>query len=69
MRLDPFYPIVDSAALVARLVPLGVRLVQLRIKGAERDVDDWANVLFDRQSWPRGVSSTTRPHSSGASTG
>ncbi|MET0596416.1 MAG: thiamine phosphate synthase [Mesorhizobium sp.] len=34
MRLDPFYPIVDSAALVARLVPLGVRLVQLRIKGA-----------------------------------
>ncbi len=37
MRLDPFYPIVDSAALVARLVPLGVRLVQLRIKGVAED--------------------------------
>lgn len=35
MKLDPFYPIVDSAALVARLVPLGVRLIQLRIKTAD----------------------------------
>jgi len=32
MRLDPFYLIVDSAAWIERLVPLGVRLVQLRIK-------------------------------------
>jgi thiamine-phosphate pyrophosphorylase len=32
MRLDPFYLIVDSAAWIARLVPLGVSLVQLRIK-------------------------------------
>lgn len=32
MRLDPFYLIVDSAAWIARLVPLGVKLVQLRIK-------------------------------------
>jgi len=30
--LDPFYPIVDSAAWVARLVGAGARLVQLRIK-------------------------------------
>lgn len=30
--LDPFYLIVDSVAWVRRLVPLGVRLVQLRIK-------------------------------------
>ena len=30
--LDPFYPIVDSAAWVARLVGVGARLVQLRIK-------------------------------------
>jgi thiamine-phosphate pyrophosphorylase len=30
--LDPFYLIVDSAAWVARLLPCGVRLVQLRIK-------------------------------------
>ncbi|WP_201842443.1 thiamine phosphate synthase [Microvirga zambiensis] len=32
--LDPFYLIVDSAAWVRRLVPLGVKLIQLRIKGA-----------------------------------
>ncbi|HCL65858.1 MAG TPA: thiamine phosphate synthase [Rhizobium sp.] len=32
MRLDPFYLIVDNAAWIERLVPLGVRLVQLRIK-------------------------------------
>ena len=32
MMLDRFYPIVDSAAWLARLLPLGVRLVQLRVK-------------------------------------
>lgn len=32
MKLDPFYPIVDSARWIARLVPLGVKLVQLRVK-------------------------------------
>ena len=32
--LDPFYLIVDSAAWIARLLPCGVRLVQLRIKDA-----------------------------------
>ncbi|RWD26480.1 MAG: thiamine phosphate synthase [Mesorhizobium sp.] len=32
MKLDPFYLIVDSAAWIQRLVPLGVKLVQLRIK-------------------------------------
>ncbi len=30
--LDPFYPIVDSAEWIARLLLCGVRLVQLRIK-------------------------------------
>jgi len=30
--LDPFYPIVDSAAWVARLVGMGARLIQLRVK-------------------------------------
>jgi thiamine-phosphate pyrophosphorylase len=30
--LDPFYVIVDSAAWIARLLPCGARLVQLRIK-------------------------------------
>jgi thiamine-phosphate pyrophosphorylase len=30
--LDPFYPIVDSAAWVARLTGAGARLVQLRVK-------------------------------------
>jgi thiamine-phosphate pyrophosphorylase len=32
MRLDPFYLIVDSADWIDRLIPLGVKLVQLRIK-------------------------------------
>ena len=32
MNLDPFYPIVDSADWVARLVGAGARLIQLRIK-------------------------------------
>jgi thiamine-phosphate pyrophosphorylase len=37
--LDRFYPIVDSAGWVARLVPAGVKLVQLRIKDlAEAEV-------------------------------
>lgn len=30
--LDPFYPIVDSAAWVERLVAVGARLIQLRVK-------------------------------------
>lgn len=37
-RLDAFYPIVDSAAWVRRLLPTGVKLIQLRIK--DRDDDD-----------------------------
>jgi thiamine-phosphate pyrophosphorylase len=32
MSLPRVYPIVDSAAWIARLAPLGVRLVQLRLK-------------------------------------
>ncbi|PZN99487.1 MAG: thiamine phosphate synthase [Hyphomicrobiales bacterium] len=32
MKLDPFYPIFDSADWLARMLPLGVRLVQLRVK-------------------------------------
>jgi thiamine-phosphate pyrophosphorylase len=32
--LDPFYPIVDSAAWVGRLVGVGAKFVQLRIKDA-----------------------------------
>lgn len=36
MKLDPFYLIVDSADWIERLVPSGVKLVQLRMK----DVDD-----------------------------
>lgn len=36
-KLDPFYLIVDSANWVERLVPLGVQLVQLRIKNASQD--------------------------------
>jgi thiamine-phosphate pyrophosphorylase len=37
-RLDAFYPIVDSADWIRRLVPVGVKLVQLRIK--ERSDDE-----------------------------
>lgn len=36
-RLDPFYPIVDSAAWLRRLLPLGIRLVQLRVKDRSED--------------------------------
>ncbi|MCZ2158148.1 thiamine phosphate synthase [Bartonella sp. 220] len=32
MKLDPFYLIVDSADWVERLVPLGIKLIQLRMK-------------------------------------
>ncbi|WFR97870.1 thiamine phosphate synthase [Rhizobium tumorigenes] len=32
MRFDPFYLLVDSADWIERLVPLGVKLVQLRVK-------------------------------------
>ncbi len=34
MSLDRFYPIFDSADWLERLVPLGIKLVQLRIKDA-----------------------------------
>jgi len=36
LSLDPFYPIVDSAAWVARLTGAGARLVQLRVKDKEK---------------------------------
>lgn len=38
MKLDPFYLIVDSAAWIERLVPLGVKLVQLRVKDTPDEV-------------------------------
>ena len=37
MRLSRVYPIVDSARWVSRLLPLGVTLVQLRIKNVGDD--------------------------------
>ena len=39
MKLDPFYPIVDSAAWVERLVGVGARLIQLRVKDRARGRD------------------------------
>ena len=33
MILPRFYPVLPDAAMIARLVPMGVRLVQLRFKG------------------------------------
>ncbi len=38
MKLDPFYLIVDSSEWIERLVPFGVKLVQLRIKDASDEV-------------------------------
>jgi thiamine-phosphate pyrophosphorylase len=35
VKLDPFYLIVDDCAGLERLVPLGVKLVQLRAKGMD----------------------------------
>lgn len=35
MRLDPFYPILENSHWMRRLVPCGVRLVQLRIKNED----------------------------------
>lgn len=37
MILDPFYPIWDSTDWMDRLLPLGVKLVQLRIKDRDED--------------------------------
>jgi len=38
VQLDPFYPIVRDTDWLARLLPAGVRLVQLRIKDASHGV-------------------------------
>ncbi|MCY4148065.1 MAG: thiamine phosphate synthase [Gammaproteobacteria bacterium] len=38
MILDPFYPIFDSSAWMKRLVPLGIRQAQLRIKSDDLDL-------------------------------
>lgn len=38
MKLDRFYPIFDSADWIERLVPLGIKLVQLRIKDVTAEV-------------------------------
>ncbi len=37
-QFDRFYPIVDSAAWVERLVRLGAKFIQLRMKGESQDV-------------------------------
>ena len=52
MTLDPFYPIVDSAAWVARLVAEGARLVQLRIKDLP---DEKAIAARDARTPSRGM--------------
>ncbi|WP_330169566.1 thiamine phosphate synthase [Bartonella grahamii] len=38
MKLDPFYLIVDNADWIERLLPLGVKLVQLRMKHENQQV-------------------------------
>lgn len=47
MRLNPFYPIVDSVYLLTRLVNAGARLVQLRIK--DRPMVDVRNEIHHAQ--------------------
>jgi len=48
MSLDPFYPIVDSAAWVARLVGAGARLIQLRVKDrSELEVEREARTALE----------------------
>ena len=48
MKLDPFYLIVDSSDWIARLVPLGVKLVQLRIK--DQPEEDIARQIREAKS-------------------
>ncbi|CTQ68834.1 thiamine phosphate synthase [Roseibium alexandrii] len=48
MKLDPFYLIVDSTDWIARLVPIGVKLVQLRIK--DQPVADIARQIREAKS-------------------
>lgn len=38
MKLDPFYLIVDSGDWIERLIPIGVKLVQLRMKDVSEDI-------------------------------
>lgn len=39
MKLDPFYPVLDSTDWLRRLLPVGVKLVQLRVKDrSEREL-------------------------------
>ncbi len=35
MRWDPFYPVLDSPHWLGRLLPLGIRMVQIRIKDTD----------------------------------
>lgn len=44
MTLDPFYPIFDHADWLRRMLPLGVRLVQLRFKSPEGAAPDEAEI-------------------------
>ncbi len=38
MKLDPFYLIVDNADWIERLLPLGIKLVQLRMKHENQQI-------------------------------
>ncbi len=48
MTLDRFYPIFDSAAWLERLLPTGIKLVQLRIKDRSAE-DTLAEIVRARQ--------------------
>jgi thiamine-phosphate pyrophosphorylase len=54
--LDPFYPIVDSAAWVARLVRVGAKFIQLRVK--DRDETEIAREAREALKICRGAGAT-----------
>ena len=50
MKLDPFYLIIDGTPWLERLLPHGLRLVQLRIKDkpeefVRAEIAKWAKVV------------------------
>jgi thiamine-phosphate pyrophosphorylase len=47
MKLDRFYPIFDNADWLARMLPLGVKLVQLRVKD-KSDADTRSEIIRAR---------------------
>ena len=52
MKLDPFYLIVDHVDWLRRLLPCGVKLVQLRIKDASEAIISGPDSMRRKSSAP-----------------